>query len=104
MPRFQSGFPSTTIYYDQNRLRTLQQTFNRMWINDQHEALYNHLKSEIEKTEGRDRIYPALALCYCYWWENNRDAALEILTGLEQEFSDDITLKTQYNPGYNTNR
>lgn len=89
----QSGFPSTTIYYDQNRLRTLQQTFNRMWINDQHEALYNHLKTEIKKTEGRDRIYPALALCYCYWWENNREAALEILTGLEQEFSDDITLK-----------
>ena len=89
----QSGFPSTTIYYDQDRLMTLQQTFNRMWINDQHEALYNHLKTEIEKTEGRDRIYPALALCYCYWWENNRDAALEILTGLEREFSDDITLK-----------
>ena len=89
----QSGFPSTTIYYDQNRLRSLQQTFNRMWINDQHEVLYNHLKAEIEKTEGRDRIYPALALCYCYWWENKRDAALEILTGLEQQFSDDLTLK-----------
>ncbi len=89
----QSGFPSTTIYYDQNRLEVLQRTFNRMWINDQHEALYNLLKTELEKTEGRDRIYPALALCYCYWWENNRDAALEILTGLEQEFSDDITLK-----------
>ena len=90
---FQSGFPATTIYFDQNRLRSLQQIFNRIWINDQHEVLYNHLKTEIEKTEGRDRIYPALALCYCYWWENKRDAALEILTGLEQQFSDDITLK-----------
>ena len=89
----QSGFPSPTIYYDQNRLRTLQQTFNHMWINEHHEALYDHLKTEIEKTEGRDRIYPALALCYCYWWENRRDAALEILNGLEQQFSDDITLK-----------
>ena len=89
----QSGFPSTTIYYDQDRLKYLHKTFYRMWINDQLEAFYNHLKTEIEKTEGRYRIYPALALCYCYWWENNRDAALEILTGLEQEFSDDITLK-----------
>ena len=89
----QTGFSSTTIDYDQDRLRYLQKTFYRMWINDQHEAFYNHLKTEIEKTEGRDRIYPALALCYCYWWENNRDAALEILTGLEREFPDDITLK-----------
>ncbi len=89
----QAGFPSATIYYDQNRLRSLQQTFNRLWLNEQHTVFYSHLKTEIDEAKGRARIYPALALCYCYWWENNRDSALEILTGLEQEFSDDLTLK-----------
>ncbi len=89
----QAGFPTATIYYDQSRLRSLQQTFNRLWINEQHDALYKHLKTEIDNAEGRDRIYPALAMCYCYWWENKRDAALEILAGLEDEFPDDLTIK-----------
>ena len=89
----QAGFPTASIYYDQSRLRALQQAFNRLWFNEQHDALYTHLRTVLDNTVGRDRIYPALAMCYCYWWENKRDSALGILADLEQEFPDDLTIK-----------
>ncbi len=89
----QSSFPVPTTYYSQDRLQYLQQIFNQLWINDQQQALYTVLQAKLDAAEGRDRIYPALAMCYCYWWENKRETALEILTGLQKEFSDDLTLK-----------
>ena len=89
----QSNFPAPTTYYSQNRLEFLQQIFNQLWVNNQQQALYTILQAKLEAAEGRDRIYPALAMCYCYWWENKRDTALGILAGLQKEFSDDLTLK-----------
>lgn len=89
----QTYFPAPTIYYDQSRLQYLQQVFNQLWLNNQHQALYTILQKELEAAENTDRIYPALALCYCHWWENKREKALEILAELQKEFSDDLTLK-----------
>ncbi len=89
----QSNFPAPTTYYSQGRLQYLQQIFNQLWINNQQQALYTVLQTELDAAEGRDRIYSALAMCYCYWWENKRETALEILTNLQKEFSDDLTLK-----------
>ena len=91
--QIQANFPAPTTYYTQDRLQSLQQIFNQFWINDQHQALYTVLQTQLDAAEGRDRIYPALAMCYCYWWENKRETALEILSGLQQEFDDDLTLK-----------
>ena len=51
------------------------------------------LQAEFDSTEGRGRIYPGLALSYCYWWEGQRDKAQEVLSALQKEFSDDLTLK-----------
>ena len=89
----QSNFPAPTTYYSQNRMQYLQQIFNQLWINNQQQALYTVLQAELDAAEGRDRIYPALAMCYCYWWENKRETALDLLSGLQKQFSDDLTLK-----------
>ena len=55
--------------------------------------LYTKLQSELDAAEGRNRIYPSLALSYCHWWEGKRDKAQEILSALQREFPDDLTLK-----------
>ena len=86
-------YPSPTIYYDQDRLQYLQQIFNQLLLDNQQEVLYAKLQAEFNSTEGRGRIYPGLALSYCYWWEGQRDKAQEILSALQKEFSDDLTLK-----------
>ena len=89
----QITYPSPTIYYDQDRLQYLQQIFNQLLLDNQQEVLYAKLQAEFNSTEGRGRIYPGLALSYCYWWEGQRDKAQEILSALQKEFSDDLTLK-----------
>ena len=89
----QLTYPSPTTYYNQDRLQYLQQIFNQLWLKNQQEALYAKLQAEFNSTEGRGRIYPGLALSYCYWWAGERDKAQEILSALQKEFSDDLTLK-----------
>ncbi|RKU18681.1 hypothetical protein C6503_09090 [Candidatus Poribacteria bacterium] len=89
----QSGYPSPTLYYNQNRLEYLQQFFNQLWMNNQQGALYATFKAQLDTTQGRDRIYPLLAMSYCYWWEGRREEAQEILSALQQEFPNDLTLK-----------
>ena len=89
----QSNYPSPTTYYGQSRLQYLQQVFMRFWLRDQQEALYAKLAAALDSAEGRDRIYPALALSYCYWWEGKRDRAQEVLSTLQDELPDDLTLK-----------
>ena len=89
----QSSYPSPTMYYNQNRLQYLQQFFNQLWMNNQQEALYATLKTQLDTFEGRDRIYPLLAMSYCYWWEGKRAEAQETLTALQKEFPNDLTLK-----------
>ena len=89
----QSSYPSPTLYYNQNRLEYLQQFFNQLWMNDQQEALYTTFKTQLDTTQGRDRIYPLLGMSYCYWWEGRREEAQEILSALQQEFPNDLTLK-----------
>ena len=90
---FQSNFPSPTIYYNQDRLRHLQQFFNIVLLNNQKEALYNKLQAEIETANSRKRIFPKLALSYCYWWDGKRTKAQEILSSLQNEFPEEHTLK-----------
>ena len=89
----QSAFPSPTTYYNQSRLQYLQNTFSHLWATNQHQALYDVFQAELDAAEGRDKIYPALAISYCYWWENKRDQSQQILADLQKEFPEDITLK-----------
>ena len=89
----QSSFPSPTMYYNQNRLDFLQGFFSFALINNQQEALYEKLKAELDKAKEKERIYPSLALSYCYWWGGKRNEALEILSSLQKEYPDDMTLK-----------
>ena len=89
----QSNYPSPTIYYDQSRLRYLQQVFSEFWTRNQQESLTATLQNKLEAAEGRDRIFPGLALSYCYWWGGKRDEAQEILSALQNHFPGDLTLK-----------
>ena len=89
----QSNYPSPTIYYDQSRLQYLQQVFSQFWTRNQQEALTTTLQDKLEDAEGRDRIFPGLALSYCYWWGGKRDEAQEILSALQNDFPRDLTLK-----------
>ena len=62
-------------------------------MKNQQEALFAKLRTKLDAAEGRDRVYPGLALSYCYWWVGNRDKAQEILSATHREFPDDLTLK-----------
>ena len=89
----QSNYPSPTTYYDQGRLDYLQHFFSGLWSRDLQEALYAKLRAELDAAEDINRIYPSLALSYCYWWDGQRDKAQEILSTLQKEFPNDLTLK-----------
>ena len=89
----QSNYPSPTLYYSQSRLESLQNGFSQFWTANQQDALYAKLRTELGDAEGRERIYPGLALSYCYWWGGQRDKGEEVLSALQKEFSDDLTLK-----------
>ena len=91
----QASFPAPSIYYNQDRLRFLQEFFLDLWTRNQLEPLYTQFQKEFEGAEGEDQIYPGLALSYFYWWQGKRDKAQEILAGLQTEFSDNLTLTLQ---------
>ena len=89
----QSNYPSPTVYYNQTRLEHLQSVFRELWLRNQQETLYAKLRAELNAAKGRDRIYPSLALSYCYWWDEKRTEAQTALSELQAEFPDDLTLK-----------
>ncbi|RKU18683.1 hypothetical protein C6503_09100 [Candidatus Poribacteria bacterium] len=89
----QSNYPSPTTYYDAGRLDYLRHFFSRLWSRNLQKALYAKLRAELEAAEDINRIYPSLALSYCHWWDGQRDKAQEILSTLQKEFPNDLTLK-----------
>ena len=89
----QTTYPTPTTYFNQERLNYLRSIFREFWIRDQQERLYTKFQKELDAAEGRDRTYPGLALSYCYWWDGKRDQAQEVLSTLQKEFPDDLTLK-----------
>ena len=89
----QTSYPSPTTYYDQNRLEYLQRVYSQLRTSNLQETLYTKLQAELDAAKGRDRIYPGLALSYCYWWEGQREKAQEFLSALQKEFPDELTLK-----------
>ena len=91
----QTNFPAPSIYYNQDRLRFLQEFFHYLWTWNQLEPLYTKFQAEFEGAEGEDRIYPGLALSYFYWWEGKRNKAEEILAKLQAAFPDNLTLTLQ---------
>ena len=89
----QTSYPSPTAYFNQGRLNYLRSIFREFWVRNQQEKLYTKFQKELDAAVGRDRIYPSLALSYCYWWDEKRDKAQEVLSAIHKEFSDDLTLK-----------
>ena len=89
----QTKYPAPTTYYNRNRLQFLQQVFTQLWAHNKQAVLYNKLQAELDTATGKGRVYPGLALSYCYWWSGQRDRAQEVLSSLQKEFPDDLTLK-----------
>ena len=90
---FLPKYPSATIYYNRIRLTYLEYFSRRLWFKNQEQALIKKLKYEFDSAKGDNRIFPGLALSYCYWWNNQRNNAQEILIELQKEFPRDLTLK-----------
>jgi tetratricopeptide (TPR) repeat protein len=88
-----STYPLPTVYYNQTRLEHLQWAFQELWLRNEQETLYTQLQTALNAAEGRDRIYPSLALSYCYWWDEKRAEAQNVLSELQKEFPNDFTLK-----------
>ena len=91
----QTNFPASSIYYNQDRLQFLQEFFLYLWTWNQLEPLYAKFQTEFEGAKGEDRIYPGLALSYFYWWAGKRNKAEEIMSELQTEFPDNLTLTLQ---------
>ena len=91
----QTNFPAFSIYYNQDRLQFLQEFFLYLWTSNQLDPLYAKFQTEFEGAKGEDRIYPGLALSYFYWWAGKRNKAEEIMSELQAEFPDNLTLTLQ---------
>ena len=91
----QTNFPTSSIYYNQDRLQFLQEFFHYLWTWNQLEPLYAEFQTEFEGAKGEDKIYPGLALSYFYWWQGKRNNAEDILAELQAEFPDNLTLTLQ---------
>ena len=91
----QTNFPASSIYYNQDRLQFLQEFFLYLWTSNQLDPLYAKFQAEFEGAKGEDRIYLGLALSYFYWWEGKRNKAEEIMSELQAEFPDNLTLTLQ---------
>ncbi len=89
----QTIFPTSTTYYNGNRLRYLRYFSRRLWLKNQQEALYSKFQATVDAAEGRDRIFAGLALSYCYWWNGDREKARETLVSLQEQFPQDLALK-----------
>ena len=89
----QTIFPTSTIYFKGSRLWYLKSFSRQLWMNNQQMVLYKKLQTTFDATDGRDRIFPGLALSYCYWWNGEREKAQEILVSLQNEFPHDYSLK-----------
>ena len=90
---FLPKYPSATIYYNKIRLVYLEYFSRRLWFENQEQALIKKLKHVFDSAKGDNRIFPGLALSYCYWWNNQRNNAQEILIELQKEFPRNLTLK-----------
>ncbi len=89
----QTTYPTPIVYFNSQRLNYLQSIFRELWIREQQGRLFTKFQKELDAAAGRDRIYPSLAMSYCYWWDGSRDKAQEILSSLQKGFPDDLTLK-----------
>ncbi|MDE0315696.1 MAG: tetratricopeptide repeat protein [Candidatus Poribacteria bacterium] len=89
----QTTYPTPIVYFNSQRLNYLKSVFREFWIREQQGKLFTKFQKELDAAEGRDRIYPSLAMSYCYWWDEERDKAQEILSSLQKDFPDDLTLK-----------
>ncbi len=89
----QTSFPPFSAYYDEERLNFLKEVFGELWIGGHTEFFYTELKELKNAAKEQDRIYPSLALAYCYWWTRKHEDAINIINTLQNEFPDDLNIK-----------
>ena len=75
----QTSFPPFSVYYDEERLLFLRDVSREFWIRGQSEILYTGLKEIQNAAKEQERIYPSLALAYCYWWDGEQEETTNII-------------------------
>ena len=93
-------FPKSSVRTANNYIHgigihSLQTVFMYHWAKDQLEPLYAKLHAIFSRAEAEAKIYPGLALCYFYWWDELPEKSLEILGELQATFPDNFTLLFQ---------
>ena len=85
--------PNNYIHWSERHL--LQTFFMYHWAKDQLEPLYAKLHAMFNRAEAEAKIYPGLALCYFYSWDELPEKTLEILGEFQTTFPDDLTFLLQ---------
>ena len=89
----QTEFPPFSEYYDKERVDFLKGVFREIWISGHTEVLYSKLQELQNAAVNQEKIYPSLALAYCYWWDGKHKDASDIINKLQNEFPDDLIIK-----------
>ena len=85
--------PNNYIHGSERHL--LQTFFMYHWAKDQLEPLYAKLHAMFNRAEAEAKIYPGLALCYFYSWDELPEKTLEILGELQTTFPHDLSFLLQ---------
>ncbi len=106
-------FPPYSAYFNAERIDFLEHNFRQFQIHTytqtyntepgssrHNEETYGHtlqpfkkLQNVLDTAESNNRIYPSLALAYCYWWYGKRQNAKDTVIAIQNEFPDDLILK-----------
>ncbi|MDE0300360.1 MAG: tetratricopeptide repeat protein [Candidatus Poribacteria bacterium] len=82
-------------YIHGNERHLLQKFFMYYWARNQLQPFYAKLHAMFNRAEGEAKIYPGMALCYVYTWDELPEKTLEILSELKTTFPDDLTFLLQ---------
>ncbi len=85
-------FLRENLYYDRDRIRALQGMFNAAMRSDKVETLLEIYERRFAETKGFERIYPALALSYFYWWAGRKEDTARVLKETLPEVGTDFSL------------
>ena len=61
-------YPAANFYFDRSRLETLKNMYQASSTPEQRQQLFATFETQFEQTEGKEKVYPALALSYFHWW------------------------------------
>src|SRR5207248_2620186 len=89
----QVDYPPANEYYDQGALLLLRQAFELYRRVDLVTDLMALIRAQAEKVTPAERVWQHLALCYLYWWNDEKDEAVEELARASEAVPGDTGLR-----------